>query len=148
MRRVGVLGLTLLSTGCFDYREVALSPSLATGGIVRVELTDNGTTDLTKALGPYVTVLEGPVRSTDQDGLTLGVTTLRRRGEGQIDWTGDTVHVAKTDIRYLTQRSQSRSKTAVAVAAVSAIGVALIITIAKATGLVSGSSNKPPISTP
>jgi hypothetical protein len=148
MRRAGVLSLTLLTTGCFDYREVAVTPSLATGGIVRVELTDNGTTDLTKSLGPYVTILEGPVRSTDQDGLTLGVNTLRRRGEGQIDWTGDTVRIARTDIRYLTQRTPSRGKTGVAVATLAAAGVALIVTIARATGLVSGSSNRPPISTP
>jgi hypothetical protein len=139
MRRVGALSLALLTTGCFDYREVAPGPSVATGGLVRVELTDGGTTDVTKALGPYVMVLEGTVQSANDQGLTLGVSSLRRRGEADTRWTGDAITIPRTDIRVLSQRTPSRGKTAVAIGVLSAVVIGLIVAIAKATGLVSGS---------
>lgn len=145
LRRAGVLSLTVLSTGCYTYQEVATGPTIAPGGVVRIELTDNGTADLAKQIGPYVMVIEGTVQSNTDQGITLGVSSLRRRGEADTKWTGDALTVPRMDVRVLSQRTPSRTKTAVAIGVFAAVGVGLMVAIAKATGLVSGS---PPTSQP
>ncbi|MEO7965820.1 MAG: hypothetical protein ABIT38_18060 [Gemmatimonadaceae bacterium] len=140
IRRAGVLSLTLLSTGCYTYQDLAPGPSVATGSIVRLELTDGGTADAAKTIGPYVVTLEGPVQAADQEGITVSVTSLRRRGEGDTQWNGESVNIGRGGIRFLRQRTSSRGRTALALGAFTALGVGLVVAIAKAVGVSATSS--------
>jgi hypothetical protein len=145
MRRAGILGLALISSGCFDYQEVNTAARPASGTMVRVELSDAGTSNAAKAIGPYVMFVEGPLQSADERAITLSVTNLRRRGEGDTRWTGEALTLPREDIRQLAERHTARGRTAVAIAAFATAGVALLIAIANATGLVNGSTGRPPI---
>ena len=146
LRRAGIAGMTALSTACYQYQEVQSSPKMPSESYVRVELTDAGSTNVAKAIGPYIQYLEGPVASADESSLSVRVASLRRRGEADTRWTGDLIRLDRNDMRAVNARSFSRGRTAIAASIFTGLGLTVLYAIAKATGLVSGSSYRPPIS--
>ena len=145
MRRLGVIGMAVLLTGCFDYHRIDAAPENAGGKYVRVELSDAGTSNVVPAIGPYVLYVEGEVESADTQGMTLTLRAVSRRGEGIAKWNGEKLSLKSVDIRAIRERLLSRRKSTIAGTAFGALGVALVFVIAKATGLVSGGPNNPPI---
>ncbi|MCC6931363.1 MAG: hypothetical protein IT359_20415 [Gemmatimonadaceae bacterium] len=142
--RVAVLvGSALIASGCYSYRDVAPTSPLPNDAIVRVELTDAGTERLSPAIGASVLYVEGAVQRNGNDGVALRVTTLRRRGEPEARWTGDLLQLNREDVRFMSERKLSRSRSILAGSGFGALGVALLYSIAKATGLVSGSPTRP-----
>lgn len=139
-----IASASLLASGCYNYRDVNTGTSIPAETFVRVELTDAGTTNVTKAIGPYVMWLEGPVETAGSDGVTLRVTTLRRRGEGDTRWIGEQLKLGREDIRYMRSRQLSRGRTIAAATGFIGGGLGLLYIIAKAAGLVSGTPMRPP----
>ena len=145
MRRVRITSLALVLCSCYEYRQVDPSAQLSGGTYVRVELTDNGTARVTPAIGPYALAVEGAVQAVDAQGLTLSLQSVTRRGEGESKWNGETLALDRADIRGINERHTARGRTAMVATASVAAGAALLIAIARATGLVSGSGGKPPV---
>lgn len=145
-RRTGLVTLAVLSSGCYTYRPLSLDAPPATGSAVRVELTDRGTSDVTPAIGPGVLVLEGALlASGEREGIRIAVASLQRRGEGATQWTGQELALTRDDIRVASERQLSRGRSIAAATGFTAAGVALLVAIARATGLVSGSPGGPKV---
>ncbi|HEX4936397.1 MAG TPA: hypothetical protein VFV33_24620 [Gemmatimonadaceae bacterium] len=144
-RAAALVGVAVLTSGCYTYRDVSTSAPLPHDTMVRVELTDAGTTHVTPTIGASVLYVEGALQRSSAEGVTLRVTALRRRGEPDARWTGDLLQLSKEDVRYLSERKLSRGRSIAAGASFGALGVGLLYAIAKATGLVSGSPSRPPV---
>ena len=144
--RIAVLALlTVVASGCYRYGSV--SPSeLSTPDIVRLELTDAGTVNVTQALGTSVEYVEGTVAQSGASGITLNVSAVRRRGETLYrEWPGDPVTFPAADLRSVLRKTQDRGRTAAMVVGAGSLAIATVVIVAKSTGLFSGGSgNKPP----
>ncbi len=143
-RVAALVGGALLASGCYTYRDVSPSTSLANDTIVRVELTDAGTQHVTQAIGSQVLLVEGALQRNGNDGIALRVTSLRRRGENETRWTGDLLQLNREDVRYMSERKLSKGRSVIAGSGFGALGIGLLYAIAKSTGLVSGSPSRPP----
>lgn len=142
MRRLlSVLCLAPL-TACYTYSHVetgaARSPE-----VIRVELSDQGTVDLTQAFGTGVQYLEGPVSQNSSSGLVMQVSSLKRRGETLFkEWTGDSFTLPAGSIRELSVKTMDRRRTTAAVVGASVTGLGIIFLVARATNIFSGGPGK------
>ena len=141
--RASFLPVVLLLTACFDYRETPPA-SVAPATEVRVELSDQGTVALAKALGPSVSRIEGTVREANADRLVISIANLSRRGAGTVDWSGEQVTLAPSDIRTVGVRALNSQKSWLAGGGLTAAVVVGIVAIAKATGIASGNPGTKP----
>ena len=142
MRRLTLLAAAVLASGCYTYTPIT-TRAVAEGKIVRVELTDAGSTSVTSAIGSQVLWVEGDVRDAGETRLTLALRTVGRRDFGESAWNGETLTLAGGDIRFVTERVRSRSRTAWAVSLIAAGSVAIVYSIARAAGQASGGSGRP-----
>jgi hypothetical protein len=147
MRPVGIVAAALILTGCYVYHPITTNAA-STGKYVRAELTDAGTASMTPAIGSNAVWIEGEVQEANANGLTIALRAINRRDFGESTWNGETVSLNAGDIRTLRERSLSRGRTATAASLISAGGIGVIYAIAHATGLVSGSSGRPPVPPP
>jgi hypothetical protein len=144
-RVLRLASIGLLVSGCYDYRQLDSSVRPDAGTYVRVELTDGGTARVAPAIGPYILTVAGSVQSADTLGFSLSLQALQRRGEAETSWTGETLALTSADVRRIDQRRLSRGRSTIAATAFTAVGVAIVYAIAKAKGVVSGGSNRPPV---
>lgn len=141
-----LLGLLMATTGCYRYSPAEPS-GMPAGSHVRIALTSAGTSRLRPSIGDFAIEVEGAVTSANADTLTLALTAVRRRGEVQASlWQGESIQLLKSDVDELRLRELSRKRTTGALVAVGAVGVGLVIAIAKAVGILesSGSGKGPP----
>jgi len=137
----------LIVAGCYTYQPVALAPAARTGDELRVHLTDHGTEELARYVGPRVTALDAQVVGIEPDStLTLGVSLLHFADGTSYPFTGQApVAVSRVFIGSVERRTFSTSRTVVA----SSGAVAALIAVARAalhTGHVSpgGGPGGPP----
>ena len=143
MRRSSAIPVVLLLAGCYAYHPTTPA-AIGIGSYVRAELTDAGAASVQPAIGTSVLWIEGEVREANERGLTLALRTVNRRDFGESSWNGETVSLTAGDIRFLNERVLSRGRTTAMVSALSVGGLGLIYAIAHATGLVAGSTGRPP----
>jgi len=141
------LAAVVATTACYAYQPITAAPAARTGDELRVHLTDQGTEELTRYLGPRVTVLDAQLLRMEPDStLMLGVSTLHFADGTTYPFTGQApVSVSRVFIGSVERRTFSRSRTAVATSGV----VAGLIAVARAalhTGHVSpgGGPGGPP----
>lgn len=143
LRRVSALVVAASLSACYTYVPVHSDAPAASSTVVRVELTDQGTVDVTPSLGGSVQWIEGPVAQMSTSGVELQVTSLRRRGESLFkDWTGDRLTIPAANIRGVEAKTMNRSRTTAAIITASTIGVAIIAVVANSTGLFTGGNGK------
>lgn len=135
--------------GCYRYVPTPHT-SLAPGAYVAVDLTSRGSANAAPRIGDNVASLEGTVSATDgSGGITLALAAVKRRGENLAStWGGESIRLSGDDIAEIKGRQLSRGRTIVASTALGAASVGFIIGIAKATGLVGGTSGGKPIPPP
>jgi hypothetical protein len=149
MKPASFLLCSIALAGC--YRAVPVEPTQLTSGMrVVVDLSQSGSDRLRPSIGNYVTTIEGDVEAARADSLTLALTSVYRRGEvAPSTWTGETIHLAASDMERVKRSELSRGRTTAAAVGLGAVGVGLIYTIARATGLVGGGGGgKGPVPTP
>ena len=138
----------LVLAGCYRYvptSHAELPPSTP----VTIELTTRGGLNVAPKLGDNVVGLEGNVAEASTSSLTLSLAGVRRRGDTAVStWSGEAITLASEDIGQIKRRELSRSRTAVASAAVGAASVSLVIAIAKAAGKAEGSTGGKPSPSP
>ena len=76
-----------LLCGCYTYRNTAVGDA-AIMTPVRVELTEEGSQEITKQVGPRGSVLEGVLHAKSESVLTFGVTALTRTNGVEETWRG------------------------------------------------------------
>ena len=140
-----------MNFACYSYTPVAAPFAPApVGDRVRVQLTPEGVSDLTRYLGPRVSEAEGTLNSIRDDGaIVVGVDWVQTRDGGRQAWNGEgTVAFPKTDVASIDRRAFDARRSMIAAIALTAGVVALAVAALKSggagggTGL--GSGGPPP----
>ncbi len=100
------IGFTLcLTAGCYNYHPLATT-SPAPGSYVAATLTDQGSTDLARYLGPNVFVVRGRYVGDGEAGILVSVSAVELKRGDDVSWAGETITlppdaVASLEVRHL-----------------------------------------------
>jgi hypothetical protein len=111
----------VLVCGCYTYRNTPVE-STALLAPVRVELTDSGSQELTKQVGPRSVMLEGVLAARSDSDLTFGVVALTRTNGVEETWHGEHVTVALSSVSRMQRRKFSAVNTGLFIAGLVAGG--------------------------
>ena len=111
---------TLLS--CYTYRNTAVGDA-AIMAPVRVELTEEGSQEITGQVGPRGSALEGVLAARSDSSLIFGVTALTRMNGVEETWHGERVTVPASSVSRIQLRKFSRLNTALLFAGIFAGGL-------------------------
>ena len=95
--------------GCYIYQPIA-APRPEPATYVAVTLTDAGSEDLARYIGPDVRVVRGRFQSTSERGLTVSVSQVELRRGDQLSWQGETVVVPRGFVASVEERRVSRGR--------------------------------------
>jgi hypothetical protein len=124
-RALALLTLPTLLAACHSYVPVITAPGPGTR--LSAELTDTGTSELARYVGPRVAVIEGGLVSASDSAVTLSVILTRQHNGVDSYWTGEQVTVPRPYIAHLTERRLARGRTAVATGGFTALLAALAL---------------------
>ena len=100
------IGFTLcLTAGCYNYHPLATT-SPEPGSYVAATLTDQGSTDLARYLGPGVFLVRGRYLGDSDAGLLVSVSAVELKRGDDVSWAGETITlppdaVASLEVRHL-----------------------------------------------
>ncbi len=109
MRAFVVVVLMVLS-GCYSYVPVAVSGP-PPGTRANLVLTDEGTVEMARLVGPRAQAIEGDVVSANGESLILAVRRVERRDGIEEFWKGEQVTVPRAAVATFTERKLSRTRT-------------------------------------
>jgi hypothetical protein len=118
----------LLLCSCYTYRNTAVGDA-ALMTPVRVELTEEGSKDITRQVGPRGSMLEGVVAEKSDSALVFNVTSLTRMNGIEEIWHGEHVTVPTSGVSRMQRRKFSALNTGLFVAGLVA-GALLVKTVA------------------
>ena len=124
----------LLLCSCYTYRNTAVGDAVLMAP-VRVELTEAGSQEITRQVGPRGSTLEGIVRGRSDSALTFDVTTLTRSNGIEETWHGEHVTVPRSAVYRIQLRKFSALNTGLFVAGLLS-GALLVKTAADAGNVV------------
>jgi len=132
-----------LNMACYSYSPSPLSPPPVRAN-VRVELTEEGTTQLARYLGPRVAAAEGTVSSAGNDGaVTVAVTWVQLLDGQRQPWSGDgLVAFPRAYVARVQQRTLNRRKSYIA--AVAMIGALIVVSVLVMAGAGGGGVTEAP----
>ncbi len=139
--KMKIVSALLLVTGCYTYRNVPVGEA-ALMAPVRVELTEQGSQEITNQVGPRGSVLEGILTSKSESGLVFGLTALTRMNGVEETWHGENVTVPRSSVSRIQLRKFSAFNTGLFVAGLVAGG--LLVRTAADAGNVIRSPGGPP----
>jgi len=105
-RMRAAIGFTLcLTAGCYNYHPLATT-SPEPGSYVAATLTDQGSTDLARYLGPNVFVVRGRYIGDGEAGIQVSVSAVELKRGDDVSWAGETITlppdaVASLEVRHL-----------------------------------------------
>ena len=130
-----------LLCGCYTYSNTAVNDA-AIMAPVRVELTEQGSEEITKQVGPRGSMLEGVLTAKSESTLVFGVTALTRTNGVEETWHGENVTVPTSSVSRIQLRKFSLLNTGLFVAAIVAGGF-LVRTAADAGNVIRDGSGPP-----
>jgi len=94
-----------LAAGCYNYHPLA-APRPDAGSYVAATLTDGGSQDLARYLGPNVFVVRGRYLGGSDAGILVSVSSVELKRGQDVSWSGETITlpteaVASLDVRRL-----------------------------------------------
>ena len=106
----GVVTTAFALTGCYSFigKPVDDVPPKA---IVSAEITDLGRVNLGARVGPEASQIEGTVLQKSDSGVTLLVSRVQYLNGLSNDWQGQSVLLTSQDIKSMSQKTFSRSRT-------------------------------------
>ena len=125
--------LLVAVSACYKYVPVEVSGP-PPGARAHIVLSDAGTVEMARWVGPGTRAIEGEVVSADASGVTLAVRRIEKRDGIEEFWKGESVTIPRGAVSTYTERRLSRSRTALFSAGV--LGVALAV--GQAFGDISG----------
>jgi hypothetical protein len=128
-----ILGVFLLC-GCYTYRNTAVGDA-ALMAPVRVELTEDGSQEIAKQVGPRGSILEGVVAAKSDSSIIFGVTALTRFNGVEETWHGERVTVPTSFVSRMQLRKFSAVNTGLFIAGIVA-GAMLVKTAADAGNVI------------
>jgi len=123
MRRAVVGGILFATLGCYTVEPlVGVSHS---GQALVVQITDTGSTQLARYLGPGVSIINGRFIGASDDTLRLAVSSTETRTGDVHFWQGEQISLARNLVATLSEKKLSGLRSALATGAVLA-GAALL----------------------
>src|SRR6476661_9368442 len=111
-----ILGALLLC-GCYTYRNESVGDAALLTPI-RVELTDEGSQEITKQVGPRGMMLEGVLAARTDSDLVFDVSALTRTNGAEETWHGERVTVPASSVSRIQRRQFSVLNTGLFVAGI------------------------------
>jgi hypothetical protein len=127
------------TAGCFNYARVPAS-DVRTGAEVRVELAESGAAELARLVGPRASALDGRLVSRSDTALTLSVSSITRTSGVDETWPGEEVIVPSSAVALVQTRRLARGRTALLMAGIVALGVAVAAAFSNAEDINAGGS--------
>src|SRR5829696_3929185 len=122
MKLVAV-ALTISCVACYTATGVP-HDALPSGARVYVELTEPGTRELARFVGPNIREVYGDVREGSGANLVLALRSVTDRRAIETPWTGELVTIPHAEIAAIRERKLSRKRSWLFAAAVTAALVA------------------------
>jgi hypothetical protein len=111
MVRSGILVVAAgLLAGCYNYESLGRS-HLVPSTYLAVTLTESGSEELARYVGPGVLVVRGRFLSASDRGLAISVSAVETRRGNIVEWAGETVVVPGEFVREVEQRHSAVGKT-------------------------------------
>lgn len=103
MRTFGLIAGLFLTAGCYSYSPLT-TPDPEPGTYLAVTLTDAGSDELARSLGPAAFIVRGRYLSSDERGMLISITSIETKQGFANPWAGETVAVpdhavASLDVR-------------------------------------------------
>ena len=130
-----------LLCGCYTYRNTAVGDA-AIMTAVRVELTEEGSQEITRQVGPRGGMLEGVLAAKSDSTLVFGVTALTRTNGVEETWHGEHVTVPRSLVARVQVRKFSRLNTGLFIAGLVTGGL-LVKTAADAANVIRSPGGPP-----
>jgi len=108
-RALFLLAAASLQVGCYNYLPLRRS-SLEPSSYLAVTLTESGSEELARYLGPNALVVRGRYLTATDRGLALAVEAVESRRGDIARWAGETVVVPSEFLRAVEQRQVARGK--------------------------------------
>ena len=124
MRSPSLLLIAALLAGCYTYAPLP-TPTPVSGTRVSAALTDSGSFELARLLGPRIVAVDGRVLSASESALVLAVFRTRNRSEQEASWRGETVSLPHRMVANLQARTFSTGRSLLLTGAVLVGSVAL-----------------------
>jgi hypothetical protein len=130
MRRLcGALAMPALAAACHRY--VPVTGTAPVGVRVATRLTDRGTVEMARWVGPGAEVIEGEVLAANDSVLTVAVSRVQQRNGIESYWAGERVTIDRSYAASVEERQVSRPRTTMAAAGfgviISAIAAAFVL---------------------
>src|SRR6266550_7846097 len=109
MRLAILVSAACLTVACYSYSPLT-TPSLAPGTYVAVTLTDAGSQELARYLGPTVSVVRGRVLHRTEQGLAVAVSAVELQRGDALPWAGERVELPSTAIASLDVRRLAKGR--------------------------------------
>ena len=121
--RAAILILVIfgMTGACYNYNPLT-NPSPEPGSYVAVTLTDSGSTELARYLGPNVFVVRGRYLGDSDRGFLISVASVELKRGNELSWEGETVALPNGTIASLDVRRLAKGRS-ILLAGVSAGGL-------------------------
>ena len=131
--RLPVLLAVALLCGCYVHvPETLVAPE--PGRRVRILLTEAGSTELARYVGPRIGTINGDVIRADSAGLEIAVSSTVTRDENETFWKGEAVSVPRDYVAVLQRRQIAVGRTVAFVGGLAGAAIGL----GTVTGVVGG----------
>src|SRR5947208_15809096 len=128
MRAAILTAAACVTAGCYNY-DPLVTPSPEPGTYVSLSLTDAGSQELARYLGPNVFIVRGRYLQHGDGGLLVSVASVELKLGNEVSWAGETVALPDSAISAIEVRQLARGRSALLLGA----GVAGLV--APAAGL-------------
>ena len=108
-RRASIALLGLVASGCYTAISVDTG-AVRPGARVYVDLTESGTTDLARYLGPNIREVYGDVSARSDSAIVVSLRSVTDRRAIETLWAGERVPVPRVAIAELRERRLSKQK--------------------------------------
>lgn len=136
----GIAATAVSLSGCYIYLPKSTA-DVPPNAIVSASITDAGRVALGERVGPEVASIDGRVVQKSDTSVRLMVSQVRYLSGLSDQWQGQEVSLRPQDVKSLTQRTFSRSRTAMMIAGVAA-GLVLSVLTLNFLGLTSGDPSR------
>lgn len=119
-RRAAIAGLLLLTSGCYAYRVVP-PQQVAPGRELRLTLTDLGSAELWRELGPRAEAVHGRIAGVDSTAFRVAVAQVERSSGAEERWSGELVRLPQPAVAAVQTRRFSMQRTALMAGGLAAV---------------------------
>ena len=125
---LGIASTVVWTSGCYSYAVRPVS-EISPNSTITADINDVGRVALGDRVGPEVMQVEGKVVQRSDTSVRLLVTQVTYLNGNTEEWQGQEVGLRVQDVKSVTQRTFSRSRTALLIGAIAVGFVATILSL-------------------